>query len=157
MTERAPSTQAKKADAARRVTTYELSTELRIAVARLNRRIRAEKADGDLSDGQFAVLALLHREGPHTVGELSEHERVTPPSMNRRVGCLVDAGYVTRTASPDDGRKVVIRATDAGHELVEETRRRRDAWLFKRLEKLPPDQRKLLVDATRIIRQVADS
>jgi DNA-binding MarR family transcriptional regulator len=157
MTERAPSTQAKKADAARRVTTYELSTELRIAVARLNRRIRAEKADGDLSDGQFAVLALLHREGPHTVGELSEHERVTPPSMNRRVGCLVEAGYVTRTASPDDGRKVVILATDAGHELVEETRRRRDAWLFKRLERLPPDQRKLLVDATRIIREVADS
>jgi DNA-binding MarR family transcriptional regulator len=157
MTERAPSTQAKKADAARRVTTYELSTELRIAVARLNRRMRAEKADGDLSDGQFAVLSLLHREGPHTVGQLSEHERVTPPSMNRRVGCLVDAGYVTRTASPDDGRKVVIRATDAGHELVEETRRRRDAWLFKRLERLPPDQRKLLVDATRIIREVADS
>jgi DNA-binding MarR family transcriptional regulator len=157
MAQRTATISAKKADAPRRVSTYELSTEMRIAVARLNRRVRAEKADGDLSDGQFSVLALLHREGPHTVGELSDHERVTPPSMNRRVGSLVDAGYVQRTASPDDGRKVVISATDAGRELVDETRRRRDAWLFKRLEKLPADERKLLVEATRIIRSIADS
>jgi len=147
----------KKADAPRRVTMYELSSELRVATARLTRRVRAEKADGDLSDGQFSVLALLFREGPHTVGELSEHERVTPPSMNRRVNSLVDAGYVARDTSPDDGRKVVIRATNEGRELVTETRRRRDAWLFKRLEKLPTDQRRLLAEATRIIREIADS
>jgi DNA-binding MarR family transcriptional regulator len=52
---------------------------------------------------------------------------------------------------------VVISATDAGRELVDETRRRRDAWLFKRLEKLPADERKLLVEAPRIIRSIADS
>lgn len=157
MKERTQAAEAKKVDAPRRVTTYELSSDLRIAVARLSRRVRAEKADGDLSDGQFAVLALLFREGPHTLGALSEHERVTPPSMNRRVGALVAAGYVVRDTSPDDRRKVIIRTTDAGRELVSETRRRRDAWLFKRLEKLPGDQRKLLAEATRIIREIADS
>ena len=77
--------------------------------------------------------------------------------MNRRVNRLVDAGYVVRAASPDDRRKVVLRPTDAGRELVKETRRRRDAWLDKRLAKLPTEQRRLLMDATHIIREIADS
>ena len=47
----------KRSDTPRRVSTSELSSDLRVAVGRLNRRVRAEKADGDLSDGQFAVLA----------------------------------------------------------------------------------------------------
>ena len=67
-------------DSQRRAATHELSTNLRIAVARLSRRLRAEKADDELSDGQTSVLFLLVREGPHTLGALSEHERVTPPS-----------------------------------------------------------------------------
>jgi len=50
----------------------DLDSQLRIAVGRLNRRIRAEMADGDLSDGQFSVLALLFRVGPRAVGELAE-------------------------------------------------------------------------------------
>lgn len=143
--------------AGKRVATYELSTDLRVAVARLSRRVRAEKADDALSDGQFSVLALLFREGPHTLGELSEHERVTPPSMNRRVNSLVDAGYVERTASPTDGRKVMLSATSAGAELVKETRRRRDEWLYRRLATLPKDQRHLLHDAAALIRELADS
>jgi DNA-binding MarR family transcriptional regulator len=137
--------------------TFQLSSDLRIAVGRLSRRVRAEKADGDLSDGQFSVLALLHREGSHTLSELSEFERVTPPTMNRRVNHLVAAGYVAREDSPTDGRKVVLRPTDAGREFVKETRRRRDAWLFKRLEKLPTDERSVLAEAARIIREIADT
>jgi DNA-binding MarR family transcriptional regulator len=150
-------TPEERPDARRRVQTYELSSELRVAVGRLSRRIRAEKADDELSDGQFSVLALLFREGPRTLGELSEHERVTPPSMNRRVGHLVAAGYVERGPAPDDGRKVVLRATEAGAELVKETRRRRDAWLYQRLANLPTGQRHLLMDAARVIRELADS
>ena len=143
--------------AVKRVATYELSTDLRIAAARLTRRVRAEKADDALSDGQFSVLALLVREGAHTLGELSNHERVTPPSMNRRVNALVDAGYVEREPSSTDGRKVLLRATSKGVALVKETRRRRDEWLYRRLAKLPSEQRRLLHQASTIIRELADS
>jgi DNA-binding MarR family transcriptional regulator len=143
--------------APRRITTHELSSELRVAAARLSRRIRTEKAAGDLSDGQYSVLALVFREGPKTLGELSDHERVTPPSMNRTVNKLESAGYVVRLASADDRRKVLFVATDAGRELVKETRRRRDAWLDRRLAKLPPETRALLADAAAAIRELADS
>ena len=142
--------------AARRVVTHELSTDLRIAVARLARRLRAEKADDEVSDSQISALALLVREGPHTLGELSEHERVKPPSMNRTVNCLVSAGYAVRDGDPEDGRKVVLHATETGRDLIDETRRRRDAWLFQRLQELSPDERRLLADAATILRGIAD-
>ncbi|MFC4244138.1 MarR family winged helix-turn-helix transcriptional regulator [Gryllotalpicola reticulitermitis] len=135
----------------------DLDAQLRIAVGRLNRRIRAEKASDDISDGQFSVLAQLFREGPHTVGELAEAERVTPPSMNRRVNALVAGGYVAREGSPDDGRKVVVRVTPAGASFVTETRRRREHWLHKRTRDLSPEQRETLRQASVIMKDLADS
>ncbi|MGA0567979.1 MarR family winged helix-turn-helix transcriptional regulator [Rathayibacter sp. KR2-224] len=152
-----PPAETKAEPPSRRIVTHELSSDLRVAVARLSRRLRAEKADGDLADGLFSVLALLFREGPKTLGELSDHERVTPPSMNRTVNKLEAAGYVVRQASADDRRKVLFVPTDAGRELVKETRRRRDAWLDRRLAKLPPQTRALLADAAAVIRELADS
>jgi DNA-binding MarR family transcriptional regulator len=140
----------------RRVATDELSTTVRVAVARLSRRLRAEKADDELSDSQISVLALLVRSGPHTLSELSDFERVKPPSMNRTVNGLVDAGYIVRNNDPADGRKVVLRPTDAGQQLITETRRRRDAWLSQRLRELRPEQRRLLEDAAALMREVAD-
>lgn len=140
-----------------RPSTHDLSSALRIAVARLSRRLRAEKADDELSDSQTSTLAFLVREGAGTIGRLSEHERVTPPSMNRTVNRLEDAGYVRRTPDPEDGRKVVVVPTETGIQLVTETRRRRDAWLFQRLRRLTPEQRATLAEAAVIMRELADS
>lgn len=140
-----------------RLSTHDLSTALRIAVARLSRRLRAEKEDDELSDSQTAILAYLVREGSGTIGRLSEYERVTPPSMNRTVNRLEEAGYVERTADQTDGRKVVVVPTERGVELVAETRRRRDAWLHQRLRTLSPEQRAILAQAADIIRELAES
>jgi DNA-binding MarR family transcriptional regulator len=140
-----------------RLSTSDLSTALRIAVARLSRRLRAEKADHELSDTQISALAFVVRSGTPTIGQLSEFERVTPPSMNRTVNHLEAAGYVQRTPDADDGRKVVVVVTDSGRALVAETRRRRDAWLHKRLRALTPEQRETLADAAAIMRELADS
>lgn len=140
-----------------RLSTHDLSSTLRISVARLSRRLRAEKADDELSDSQIATLAFLVREGSGTIGRLSEHERVKPPSMNRTVNCLESAGYVRRTADAEDGRKVVVVPTEAGRTLIAETRRRRDAWLHQRLRTLTADQRATLAEAAVIMREIADS
>ncbi|MFF1571459.1 MarR family winged helix-turn-helix transcriptional regulator [Leifsonia sp. NPDC058292] len=140
-----------------RLSTHDLSSALRIAVARLSRRLRAEKADHELSDTQIATLAFVVRSGARTIGQLSEFERVKPPSMNRTINHLEAAGYVVRTPDADDGRKVVVTATDDGRELVAETRRRRDAWLHKRLRGLTPEQRETLAEAAAIMRELADS
>jgi len=131
--------------------------DLRIAILRLSRRMRAERAGTDVTDGQLSVLFVLWKEGAQTLGSLSEHERVTPPSMNRTVNALVEAGLVTRGSAPDDGRKVLIEATDAGLEIAKETKRRRAAWFARQLDSLPPDQRAALDSAAGILRKLADS
>ena len=134
-----------------------LNDDLRIALMRIVRRMRFERADGDISDGHLSALFVLWKEGAQTLGSLSEHERVTPPSMNRTVNALVEFGLVTRTTSPDDGRKVLIEATDAGLEIARETKRRRAAWFARQLEALPPDERDALAAAAPILRKLADS
>lgn len=141
----------------RRVPTHELASQLRVAVARLSRRLRAEKADDALTDSQMAVLALISRHGVQTLSQLSEFERVRLPSMNRTVNALVADGYVTREPSTDDRRKVLLDITVDGAQLVLETRRQRDEWLHSRLARLTPVQRKTLIDATEILTGLADS
>lgn len=137
---------------------HELAAEasaFRMATFRLARRLRAQRAIDSMSDGQFAVLAALKVYGPHTLGELADRERVTPPSMNRTVNCLEESGYLTRTPDETDRRKVNIALSDAGLAVVEETTRQRDAWLEEALAALTPAQRTTLADAAEIMREVA--
>ncbi|WP_350348083.1 MarR family transcriptional regulator [Agromyces sp. G08B096] len=140
----------------RRTTLAEQSTELRLAVMRLARRLRQERAETELSGSQYSALAWTVSEGQLTPGRLAELERVTPPSMNRTVNCLVDAGHLVRTADAGDGRKVLLRATESGEAIVRETRRRRDAWLAKRFAALTPDERETLAKATMILGRLTD-
>ncbi len=135
----------------------ELSHDFRIANGRLARRLRQEKAENELSGGQFSALGTLFVDGPLTLGELSELEHVTPPSMNRTVNCLVEAGLVQRAGAEDDGRKVVLSASEQGQALMRETRMRRDAWLATRVSALTPERRRVLAEATLIMRGLADS
>lgn len=137
--------------------TEPLDDELRVAILRLSRRMRAERAGEDVPDGQLSVLFVLWKEGAQTLSSLAEHERVTPPSMNRTVNSLVDAGLVTRDSSPDDGRKVLIQPTEAGLEIARETKRRRVAWFARQLDTLTPAQRATIDAATPILRELADS
>ena len=131
------------------------AADFRMATFRLARRLRAERAIDSMSDGQFAVLAALKVHGPHTLGELAERERVTAPSMNRTVNCLEELGLLSRTADETDRRKVNIALTDPGRDVVDETVRRRDAWLDHGLASLTPEQRRTLAAASEIMKELA--
>ncbi|WP_460772749.1 MarR family winged helix-turn-helix transcriptional regulator [Microbacterium sp. GXF7504] len=133
-----------------------LAADLRLATFRLGRRLRAQRVVDTVTDSQLAVLAALLWGGLRTLGELADGERVTPPSMNRTVNCLEEAGYITRTPDAEDRRRVLIEVTDAGRRLMEETQRRRDAWLEDALAELTPAQRSALVAAVPVMRQVAE-
>lgn len=134
-----------------------LAADLRVALMRTARRLRAEKSDAELSDGQYSVLAVLDRHGALSPGDLAEHEGVQPPSMTRTVAALAERGLVTRTAHPADRRQIVVTLTDKGRESVRETRRRRDAWLARRLAELEPQERAVLARAAEILRRISES
>ncbi|TCJ21355.1 MarR family winged helix-turn-helix transcriptional regulator [Nocardioides jejuensis] len=136
----------------------ELSAVLRIAVARLARRLRSERdPELDLGVGALSVLGLLHRDGPQTVGSLAESERVKPPSMTRTVGCLVDRGLVERARSAEDGRQVVVGLSEEGLATVEAQRTRRNAWLSVQLADLTAAERDVLREAAVLLRRLADA
>jgi DNA-binding MarR family transcriptional regulator len=134
-----------------------LSADLRIALMRTVRRLRAEKSDADITDSQYAVLGLLDRYGALTSAALAEKERVRPPSMTRIVAGLLEAGLVARAAHPDDGRAQLVTLTDAGHAAVDETRRRRDEWLCRQLAQLPAEDRRVLARAAVVLSELSDS
>ncbi|MCO7274040.1 MULTISPECIES: MarR family winged helix-turn-helix transcriptional regulator [Cellulosimicrobium] len=132
-----------------------LGGELRVALTRISRRLRAQRGEADLPEGRFGVLTVLHKHGAMSPSELAEHERVRPPSMTRAVNALVEMGLVEKTEHPSDRRQVVVRLTDAGVREVKETRRRRDAWLTQQLSSLTPDERETLARASELLTRIA--
>jgi DNA-binding MarR family transcriptional regulator len=135
---------------------HDNAQQLRFAIQRLSRRIRTMQADQELTEAQRSVLFTLANDGPQTLRSLSEHENVTPPSMNRTVNALAEAGLVTRDSVKDDARKIAIDLSSAGRGLVAETRRRRDAWFTQRLAELTPEQRDILDRATPILKELSE-
>jgi DNA-binding MarR family transcriptional regulator len=131
--------------------------EIRLTVQRLARRIRSMQSDESVTEGQRSVLFALSNEGPQTLGSLSDHERVTPPSMNRTINALVVAGLVTRVGALDDGRKVTIDLSAAGRTFIQDTKRKRDAWFTQQLAKLTEEQRSIIDQSAAILKEIADS
>ena len=131
--------------------------EIRLTIQRLARRIRSMQSDETVTEGQRSVLFSLANNGVQTLSSLSEHERVTPPSMNRTINALVKAGLVTRVGAEDDGRKVSIDLSPAGSTFIAETRRKRDAWFTQQLAALTPEQRAIVEQSAVILRGIADS
>lgn len=134
--------------------TASLAADLRVALVRSVRRMRAERSSDDITDGQYSVLARLDCDGPQTPRYLADHDHVQPPSMTRIVNGLEDMGMVTRAPHPEDGRQVLVDITPAGRAEVRETRRRRNAWLAQQLEGLTPRERDVLGQASEILRRV---
>lgn len=133
-----------------------LASGLRVAVARLTRRLRSERDPAnELSIGQLSVLGALYRNGECSIGELAAHERVQPPSMTRTVNCLEEAGYVVRRPHETDRRQVVVALADKGSQTLAADRRRRDAWLARRLRELTPEERHVLRQAAPILERLA--
>ena len=137
-----------------------LATALRISVSRLARRLRVERqAEGlaSLSDTQLAALAVLDRHGAMTPGELAEHEKVQPPSMTRVIAVLEERLLVMRAPHLTDRRQVMLTVTEQGRELVSQARRRRDAWLAKRLKELSADERAILRAAAPVLEKLSQA
>jgi len=132
-----------------------LAGRLRLAVVRLNRRLRAQRIDQTVSLTQIAALSTLHKCGALTPGKLAAKEGVQPPSMTRVIAALEDMGFVERSPHPTDGRQSIVALTGAGTTFVEKTISAREAWLDRKLAELSADDRDVLDRAAEIIDRMA--
>jgi DNA-binding MarR family transcriptional regulator len=132
-----------------------LASRLRLAVVRLNRKLRAQRSDQNVSLTQIAALSTLHKCGALTPGKLAAKEGVQPPSMTRVIAALEDLGYVQRSPHPTDGRQSIVALTETGLDFIEETISAREAWLDRKLAELSGDERAVLAKAAEIIDRMA--
>ena len=135
------------------MTNEEVAGRLRIAVNRLQRRLRQESLDG-LSPAQASALGSVGRHGSPTLGELAALEQVQPPTMTRIVASLTEAGMVTRVADPNDRRSARVRITTAGQRLLEGMRTRKNAFLLRRLDDLSSEEQRRAEELVELLEQL---
>lgn len=125
---------------------------LRNSIVRTARELRQDAAaESGLSPTQTAVLATINREGPLTPSELAAIERVKRPTMTRTLACLEREGLIERAPDPADGRSSLVAVNDAGRERLARSRRRKSAYLARRLRKLDPDEVETLARAAQLL------
>ena len=139
----------------RRLTAAQLAEQLRAAINRLNRRLRQTRPVGELTQNQISVLGSLELAGALTPRELSDAERVQPPTMTKVLARLEERGLVQRAPHPTDGRQVLLSATEAGRAVLLEQRRMKAEWLTGRLARLSATDREVLAQAAEILEGIA--
>ncbi len=132
------------------VDTTELASRLRLGVTRLARKLRQEAEPG-ITPSLLVALSSIDRASAMTIGELCAAEQVQPPTMTRIVAALVEAGLVAREPDPADRRVAWVRVTPEGAKLLHRSRKRKDAYLAKRLRDLEPHELEVLDEAAAIL------
>ena len=130
-------------------------TRLRVALARLSRRLRRHELAG-LTPTQLAALSTVEQAGPLRLGDLAAAEGIAPSTLTRLVAVLEELGYVRRDADPKDARASTLAITVLGHETLERLRAENSALLAQRVRLLTPEQRTALAAALPALEALAD-
>jgi DNA-binding MarR family transcriptional regulator len=131
-----------------------LSSELRVVLGQLIRRLRAEHRF-PISHG--AVLGRLDRQGPMSTGDLACAERVRPQSMGQTLAELEAQGLVSRRPDDADGRRTLLELTDTGRQTLAEDRARREGWLTEAIgHGFSPEEQDVLAQAIPLLERLTE-
>ena len=133
----------------------DLADALRLAVARLGRRLR-QQALGGLTPQQRSVLATISRYGPLSLSDLADLERVSRPSVSGVVKRLELQGNVARAADPADGRSTKVTLTEKGLEVLTAGRSESAAFLASRMAGMDPAELAILAQAIPLLTRMAE-
>lgn len=136
----------------------ELATSLRTVIGRLIKVLRKQTRNDELlSITERSTLALLDQHKGLLPTELAAMEKVTTQSMSQVVNHLFELGYVHRTPSSEDGRKVVLSITGPGRQYLEKARQEKQEWLARTVhEKISPKEKEVLMEAMTILEKLMD-
>lgn len=146
---------AKTADGGSRDPVW-LAAALRLAMARIVRRLRQAHAVGDVSLSGVSVLSRLTRGGPDSPSALAELERVRPQAMAATLAVLERRGLVRRAPDAADGRRAIVSVTDDGRAVLEERRSESVSRLTHALEEFTPEERAVLLEALPLLDRLAE-
>jgi len=98
-----------------------------------------QEAGDNTTMPQFRVLAYL-AEKPLTMSEVARIRRVTLQSAGELVQTLVDRGWITRVADPNDRRQTLLHLTDVGKQQYERVNSRMLTHMTPIMEKLTTEE-----------------
>lgn len=135
------------------------AAKVRLAIVRISRRLRQEAAGEEtgLTPTSTSALASIDRHGPLTPSELARIERVKRPTMTRTLGHLEKLGLVERTPDPADGRSSLVAVNGDGRDRLRRLRRRKNAYLARRMRDLPAADVETLERAAEILDRMRES
>jgi DNA-binding MarR family transcriptional regulator len=129
---------------------------LRVAVARLSRRLRKHELAG-LTPTKLSALATVWQTGPLRLGDLAAAERIAPSTLTRLVSSLEESGYVERLPVPGDARASTLGITQRGREVLERISQERTTMLRESLMTLSAEQLAALAAALPALEQLAEA
>lgn len=120
---------------------------LRLAVVRLERKLRKHSGPRQVTPSQYSALFALERHGPFRLGELARREQIGKSTVTRLVAALESKGLVERSVDDLDARSSIIGITESGRTLLGDLAERSNDYLRERVEALAPRERKRLLAA----------
>lgn len=129
---------------------------LRVAIARLSRRLRKHELAG-LTPTQLSALATVWQAGPLRLGDLAAAERIAPSTLTRLVSALEEAGYVERLPVPGDARASTLAITPRGRDVLERISQEGTTMLRESLMTLTQEQLAALAAALPALEQLAEA
>jgi DNA-binding MarR family transcriptional regulator len=135
-----------------------LAAELRLALGQLVRKLREQAEGSDLTKSQSSVLLRLERDGAATATALARAEGIRPQSMAKIIRVLEEAGLVSGSPDPKDGRKTLLSLTDAAREQFRTGRRAKEDWLTQAIHvSLSGEEIRHLALSTELLRRLSQS
>lgn len=95
--------------------------------------------DADLSLPRLVTLTHLHKAGPATISQISEHLNLALGTTSHVVDQLVQGGFVERREAEQDRRHKEVSLTASGEAVIERFRRLRAEEAARRLARLSPE------------------
>lgn len=132
----------------------EMASRLRLATARLARRLRQQSGTG-LSPSLYSALISIDVNGPLTLGRLAKIEQVAPPTITRVAAKLEDDGLVVRKVDANDRRIVRVEVSAEGRRRLDHSRQLRNLWLAQRLDTFDAQQLDDVAAALRVLEVLA--
>ena len=134
----------------------DVAVRLRMAIARLFRRIERTQAGAALTPSETTILSVVVRQGPLRLTDLAASEGMNPTMLSRLVRDLEGDGLVQRKTDRVDRRAARVEATPAGRRLHARIRNERSDTLSAALALLPEDERRALGAGLPVLEALAD-
>ena len=129
---------------------------LRLAVIRLERKLRKSVGGGEVTPSQVSALFCLDRHGPFRIGELARREQIGKSTVTRLVATLETKGLIERSPDDLDARSSFVAITSRGRRILAALADGSNDYLRQRLEALGPADRTRILEAVDALTKLAE-